>query len=65
MKKVRITAVRRTEYPDLMLQYENPVEHACDIEIGQSWISDGGAKPDGLCGAANRGVAAGGAQCPL
>ena len=52
MKRVKITAVRRTEYPDLMAQYENPIEHACEVDIGQSWISEGGEKPDGLCGAA-------------
>ena len=30
MNKVRITAVRKTEYPDLMARFENPIEHACD-----------------------------------
>ena len=28
MKKCRITALRRTEYPDLMEQYENPLDWA-------------------------------------
>ena len=36
MKKVMITAMRRTCYPDLMEQYENPIEHACDTQLGQS-----------------------------
>ena len=33
MKKVKITAVRRTCYPDLMELYENPIEHACDMKL--------------------------------
>ena len=49
MHKVRITAVRKTEYPELMAQYENPIQHACDLVVGQSWISENGERPDGLC----------------
>lgn len=49
MKKVRITAVRKAEYADLMARYENPMEHACDVEEGMVWVSVGGEKPDGLC----------------
>ena len=49
MKKVRITAVRKNEYTDLMEKYENPIEHACDINEGDVWISVGGERPDGLC----------------
>ena len=30
MNKIRITAIRQTVYPDLMAQYENPIEHTCD-----------------------------------
>ena len=52
MKKVKITAVRRTEYPDLMAVYENPIEHACDVAIGQEWISVDGKMPEGMCSAA-------------
>ena len=39
MKRVKITAVRQTMYPDLMARYENPIEHACDIREGQQWVS--------------------------
>jgi uncharacterized repeat protein (TIGR04076 family) len=49
LKKVRITAVRQTVYPDLMAQYENPIEHTCDVEEGQQWISVNGKRPDGMC----------------
>ena len=49
MKKVRITALRQTVYADLMAQYENPIQHTCDVQIGQVWISEGGQRPEGLC----------------
>ena len=49
MNKVRITAVRQTIYPDLMAQYENPILHTCDVLIGQSWVSEGGQRPEGMC----------------
>ena len=49
MNKVRITAVRKTEYTELMAQYENPIQHACDLVVGQSWISENGERPEGLC----------------
>ena len=52
MKKVRITAIRKTCYPDLMAQYENPIEHACDVAEGQVWIANGWEKPDGFCDSA-------------
>jgi len=52
MYRVRITAVRRTCYRDLMELYENPIEHACDIEEGQTFISVDGEKPEGLCDSA-------------
>ena len=47
--KVRITAIRRTDYPDLMKQYENPIEHTCDVVEGQQWISVDGQCPEGFC----------------
>lgn len=49
MKKVRITAVRKVQHEDLMSQYENPTEHACDVTEGQWWICTDGQCPDGLC----------------
>lgn len=57
MKKVKITAMRRSCYPDLIEQYENPIEHACDVEIGMVWISENGSKPEGFCNAAWEGMA--------
>ena len=52
MHKVKITAVRKAIYPDLMAIYENPIEHACDVMEGQSFISVDGQKPEGLCDSA-------------
>jgi len=49
MKKVKITVMRQTVYRDLMEMYENPIEHACDMKIGQVFVSDGLQKPEGLC----------------
>ena len=34
VKKVKITAIRKACYTDLMEQYENPVQHASDIQEG-------------------------------
>ena len=52
MKKIRITAVRQTSYPDLMERYENPMEHACDVRVGQIWVANGWQKPEGFCDSA-------------
>ena len=52
MKKVRITAIRKACYPDLMEKYENPIQHACDVAEGQVWIANGWAKPEGFCDSA-------------
>ena len=49
MKKIRITAIRKASYPDLMAQYENPIEHTCDVQEGQQWISVDGKCPEGMC----------------
>lgn len=49
MKDVKITAVRKTEYADLMAMYENPIEHACDVQVGDVYVSRGGEMPEGMC----------------
>ena len=49
MKKVKITAIRKADYRDLQALYENPIEHTCDVLEGQTWVSYGGMKPEGLC----------------
>ena len=52
MKKVRITVKRIARYDDLMEQYENPIAHACPMELGQSFICNGWEKPQDFCSSA-------------
>lgn len=49
MKKCRITVLRMARYEDLMEQYENPIAHACDLQVGQVFLANGWQKPEGLC----------------
>ena len=41
--------MRKALYPDLMEKYENPIEHACDIRVGDVFISHNAECPDGFC----------------
>ena len=52
MRDVRITAVRQTVYEDLMALYENPIEHTCDVCVGQVFLCVEGEMPDGFCASA-------------
>lgn len=52
MEKIKITAMRRTCYPDLMEKYENPIQHTCDVTQGQVWYCVDGQKPHDLCDSA-------------
>ena len=49
MKKVRITVMKTARHDDLIKKYENPIEHACEMQEGQVFIADGWNKPDGFC----------------
>ena len=49
MKKIRITVMRKAFYADLAAKYENPIEHACDMQEGQVFIANGWCKPEGFC----------------
>jgi uncharacterized repeat protein (TIGR04076 family) len=51
MSKVKITVMRKACYDDLMERYENPIEHACELSLGQVFYSNG-EKPQGLCDSA-------------
>ena len=44
--------MRITRYEDLMAEFENPIEHACDMQLGQSFIVENCTKPDGMCDSA-------------
>ena len=52
MKKCRITVMRVARYEDLIEQYENPIENACEMEEGQIFIANGWEKPEGFCSSA-------------
>ena len=52
MKQVKITVMKRVLHEDLMKQYENPISHACELREGQTFVSDGWNRPEGLCDSA-------------
>ena len=52
MKKIKITIMRIACYQDLMERYENPIDHACDMQVGQVFIADGWRKPEDFCDSA-------------
>ena len=35
-----------------MEQYENPIEHACDMQLGQVFVANGFVRPNGFCDSA-------------
>ena len=49
MYKIKITVMRKARYDDLIEKYENPIEHACDLEEGQVFFCNGWQKPENLC----------------
>ena len=49
MKKVRIRAMKRAVHDDLIRLYENPIEHTCDINVGDEFISEEAQCPAGFC----------------
>ena len=52
MKTIKITVKRMACYKDLILEFENPIEHACNMQLGQTFIVENCVKPDGLCDSA-------------
>lgn len=58
MKVCRITVMKMACYEDLMERYENPIQHACDLRVGQAFTSVNAEKPDGLCDSAWESMAA-------
>lgn len=39
-------------YRDLMEEYENPIEHACDMQEGMTFSVENCEKPQGMCDSA-------------
>lgn len=52
MKKVKITVKKTACHKDLIEEYENPIEHACDMTVGKVFVANGWQKPDGFCDSA-------------
>ena len=49
MKRIKITVVKMARYDDLIAQFENPIEHACDMQLGHVFYSENGEKPQSMC----------------
>ncbi|MBR2623236.1 MAG: TIGR04076 family protein [Clostridia bacterium] len=52
MKTVKITVMKMVKHDDLIAVYENPIEHACDMKLGQIFYSVDGEKPENMCDSA-------------
>ena len=52
MNNCKITVMKMARYDELIEKYENPIEHACGLKVGQTFISCNGQKPEGLCDSA-------------
>ena len=49
MKPCKITVLRKVFHEDLAAQYENKIEHSCDMQEGQVFYSFEGCRPQGMC----------------
>ena len=52
MLRIKITVMRRAWYDDLIEKYENPIEDACDMQVGQVFYCEGWKKPEVFCDSA-------------
>ena len=44
--------MKTARYDDLIEKYENPIEHACSMSVGQTFVANGWERPDCMCGSA-------------
>lgn len=49
MLKVKIKVMKIACHKDLIEQFENPIEHTCDMVLGKEFISINATKPEGFC----------------
>ena len=49
---VRITVKKITVHQDLIDEYENPIEHTCDMKEGMTFVSKNGKRPPNFCDSA-------------
>ena len=52
MEKISITVKKIARYDDLIKEYENPIEHVCEMKPVQVFIANGYEKPEGFCDSA-------------
>jgi len=52
MKKVKITVIKTACYKDLIEKYENPINHACTMVEGMTFVANGWLKPENFCDSA-------------
>jgi len=50
--KIKITVKKITVYEDLIKKYENPLENACSLKMGDEFVLDSLTKPKDLCDSA-------------
>ncbi len=41
--------MKKIIHQDLIERYENPIEDACDVEVGETFFSENGLRPANLC----------------
>ena len=41
--------MKKARHDDLIAEYENPIEHACDLEVGAVFVSEDCKMPEGMC----------------
>ncbi len=49
MNDVRIQVMKMAKYDDLIKEYENQIEHACDLHLGDTFVSRNAERPAGFC----------------
>lgn len=49
MLNIKITVMKMVCHQDLIDKYENPINHACDMKLGEEFVSVNAEKPDGFC----------------
>ena len=49
MRRIKITVKRIARYEDLMAEFENPIQNACDMHLGQTFVVENCQRPEGMC----------------
>ena len=52
MYDIKIIVMKIAKYQDLIEKFENDIQHACDMSLGQTFISKQGEKPENFCDSA-------------